>query len=80
MQLWRLAGFVVGWIRHPVRHVPGSNMFTSEITVSLLVIKKHISLISTQEFCFVEAAEKNRLVDANVPGSECADDTLVGGR
>src|SRR5688572_9420853 len=45
--------------------------------MTLLIIKEYICIISTQEHTFVLPAQKQRFIDLDVPGSQCAYHPLV---
>src|SRR6056297_69255 len=67
-------------VGHSMRDVAGGDMRAGRRAVRLLIVEKHIGLIGTQEFGFIQPAKKDRLVDTNIPGPERANDALMGWR
>lgn len=62
-----------------MRHVPSGHMLPRRLTMFLLVVKENIRTECFQEFAFIHAAKKQRFINADVPRSQCTDDTLVSG-
>ena len=48
----------------------GGDMISSRLTVPLLIIEEHISVKSLQKLTLVQAAQEQRLIDSDVPGSQ----------
>src|SRR5690606_35698790 len=67
-------------IRHAMRHVPRGDELAGEFHVAGLVVEEDVGAEGLEEFGLLQAAEKDRLIDANAPGAQRADDALVCGR
>ena len=53
------------------------NVTACVLTVRLLVIKKNVGTIRGEKRRLRQAAEKNRLINADVPSTQRSNDTLV---
>ena len=47
-------------------------------TVKLLIVEENIGLVGSEKLGFIQASQKDRLVYADVPGSQSKDYALVG--
>ena len=56
-------------VGYAVWHMSRCDVLSGEITVSFLVVKKHVGTIRSQKVGLLEPAKKNRLVNTNVPSS-----------
>lgn len=63
-----------------MRHVSGGNMLAGRLAVLGLVIEKDIGAIGMQKFTLIEAAEKERFIDADIPVTQGQYHALVRGR
>src|SRR6478672_10392636 len=67
------------FIRDPVRDVSRRNVLRGGLDVPTLVVEENVGAEGAQELTFVQAAEEERLVDADVPRAQRPDHPLVGG-
>ena len=60
-----------------MRYMTGRYMVPGRLTMALLIIKKHICIKRLQKLPFVQTAQKQGLIDSNIPCSQGPDDTLM---
>src|SRR5690625_2032434 len=65
------------FVGHTVGYVPCRHQTARGFTMLQLVVKKHIRPVGFQKSTLAEPTQKERLVDADIPGPQGADDTLV---
>src|SRR5262245_25384345 len=65
------------FVRYAERDVSGRDMTRRRLGVTALVVEEDVGAESLEEGPLVQSAEKQRLVDADVPGSQRAHDPLV---
>lgn len=49
-------------------HMPGRNVVPGRIAMALLIIEKHISVESAEKLTLIESAQKQGLINTNIPG------------
>src|SRR5690606_34500839 len=55
-------------------------MLARRLAVPRLVVEEHVGAEGTQEYALVEPAEKQTLINPDIPGAQCAHHPLVGRR
>lgn len=65
-------------IAHAMGHMPGGHHLPGFLAMAGLVVKKHVGGKRFKERRFFQAAEKQRLVQADIPLTQGADHSLMG--
>lgn len=60
-------------------HMTGCYVRTGRLAVQWLIIEKNVSSVGLQKLSLVQAAQKYRLINTNIPRPECADYPFVSG-
>lgn len=60
-----------------MRYVAGRHMLACRIAVPLLIIEENVRTKSPKKRSFVSSSEEQSLINADAPGPERSDNTLV---
>ena len=55
-------------VRHAVRYMTGSHVAACRFAVSLLIVEEHIGMKGFQKFPFIQPAQKQGFINADIPG------------
>ena len=61
-------------------HMAGGDMRAGGFTMRLLIVKENVRLVGSQEIGLIQAAEKDRLINTDIPGAQRTNDALMSGR